>query len=477
MSDIVLSSAVRSNLLALQNTAKLMATTQDRLATGKKVNSALDNPTNYFTAASLDSRANDLNTLLDSVGNGVQALKAADTGITSLQKLVDSAKSTARQALQSSAAYTVKANVASSLTTSTSYSLLGLAQSQTGTVTGLTSASTLATGGSFAVNGTTVTYAANATVASVLTSLNAISGISAALDSNGSLAITSTNGDGVAITGANAGAGTDLGITNKAPNAFSGQALTVTVGTGSGAQATTLTFGQGAGKVSSLDELNTALNGIGAQASVDSAGKLNITTTNESGAEAIALTGGAAASFAAASATATLGGTGQTDRNNLVTDYNNLLGQIDKLAQDASFNGVNLLNGDNLTVIFNEKSTSKLTIQGVTFNSSGLGLATVSNSDFADSTSINVVLDKLSSATSTLRSQASKFGSNLSVVQTRQDFSKSLINVLQQGSANLTLADVNEEGANMTALQTRQSLSVTALSLATQAQQAVLRLF
>src|SRR5436309_15254935 len=111
MSNIVLSASVRQNLLSLQSTADLLSTTQNRLATGKKVNTALDNPTNYFTAASLDSRASDINNLLDGIGNGVQVLQAANTGITSLQKLVDTAKSIANQVLQTTTGYTTKANV------------------------------------------------------------------------------------------------------------------------------------------------------------------------------------------------------------------------------------------------------------------------------------------------------------------------------------------------------------------------------
>ena len=106
MSDIVLSASVRQNLLSLQSTADLLATTQNRLATGKKVNTALDNPTNFFTAANLDSRASDINNLLDGIGNGVQVLQAANTGISSLQKLIDSAKSIANQALQTQVGYT-----------------------------------------------------------------------------------------------------------------------------------------------------------------------------------------------------------------------------------------------------------------------------------------------------------------------------------------------------------------------------------
>src|SRR3954467_7397558 len=113
MSGIVLSSSVRQNLLSLQSTADLLASTQSRLATGKKVNSALDNPTNYFTAASLDARASDTNNLLDGIGNGVQILQAANTGIPSLQKLIDSAKSVATQALQSAVAYSSKSSFTS----------------------------------------------------------------------------------------------------------------------------------------------------------------------------------------------------------------------------------------------------------------------------------------------------------------------------------------------------------------------------
>src|SRR3981189_1332414 len=100
MSGIVLSASVRHNLLSLQPTAHLRATTENRLATGKTGNSALDNPTNFFTAQGLDNRASDISNLLDGIGNGVQVLQAANTGITSLQNLVDTAKSIATQALQ-----------------------------------------------------------------------------------------------------------------------------------------------------------------------------------------------------------------------------------------------------------------------------------------------------------------------------------------------------------------------------------------
>src|SRR5215218_5455626 len=111
--SVVLSAAVRQNLLSLQSTAELLSTTQNRLATGKKVNTALDNPTNYFTAAGLDNRASDINNLLDGIGNGVQVLQAANTGLTSLQKLVDTAKSIANQVLQAPAGFSTKSSVVS----------------------------------------------------------------------------------------------------------------------------------------------------------------------------------------------------------------------------------------------------------------------------------------------------------------------------------------------------------------------------
>src|SRR5206468_11151170 len=111
MSGIVLSASVRQNLLSLQSTAELLSTAQNRVATGDKVNSALDDPTNFVTAQGLNNRASDINNLLDSIGNGLQVLQAANTGITSLQKLVDTAKSIANQVLQAPVGYSTKANV------------------------------------------------------------------------------------------------------------------------------------------------------------------------------------------------------------------------------------------------------------------------------------------------------------------------------------------------------------------------------
>src|SRR5450759_4324349 len=124
MSGIILSASVRQNLLSLQSTADLLSTTQNRLATGKKVNTALDNTTNFFTAQGLDNRASDISNLLDGIGNGVQILQAANTGLTSLQKLVDTAKSIASQVLQTTVGYSTKSSATSVTTVGTAANLV-----------------------------------------------------------------------------------------------------------------------------------------------------------------------------------------------------------------------------------------------------------------------------------------------------------------------------------------------------------------
>jgi flagellin len=415
LSNITLSSSVRQNLLSLQDTASLLSTTQTRLATGKKVNSALDNPTNFFTASGLDARASDIGNLLDSIGNGVQVLQAANTGITSLSKLVDTAKSIANQALQQSSGYSTKASL----------EFTGAATGQTTTA----SASNLNQG---ALTGSVFTF---------------------------------TNSAGTAAT-------ITVGATAVAYNAT---AKTATV--------------------KSLDDLNQALSlaGVNLTASISGTDKLTFTSTNDGASQTITGTTAAATAVAAntinISANAAGGGAGgtvvaavadtvsQTARSSLVAQYNQIIQQITTTAQDASFNGVNLLNGDTLKLVFNETGKSTSTITGVTFDPNGLGLKSLVNgTDFIDNAATNSVLTALNTASTTLRSQASAFGANLSIVQIRQDFSKNLINVLQTGSSNLTLADSNEEAANSQALSTRQSIAVSALALANQSNQSVLQL-
>src|SRR5688572_984372 len=213
MSSVVLSAGVRQNLLSLQSTADLMSLTQNRLATGKKVNSALDNPGNFFTSQSLNNRASDLNALLDSIGQAQKTLEAADQGISSLTKLVESAKSVAKQALQAPQPG------------SATYSAVPLSGNPTdetlATTSGTLSVVNSATY-SFEVNVSgggvkTISYTADAA-----TSVDEITaGLSAALAAQGittSQVTIGTNGAGTGITIAAASADSDLVITNASAN-------------------------------------------------------------------------------------------------------------------------------------------------------------------------------------------------------------------------------------------------------------------
>ncbi len=505
MTDVTLSSAVRSNLLSLQNTANMMAKTQERLASGLKVNSALDNPTNFFTASSLNSRANDLGRLLDSVSNATQTLEAADNGISAITNLVESAQATARQAQQTPATVdqtNVTAEAAQTGSATITADSAAVLEGSTA-LTGGNNASTVVTSGetleltigtdsielifdtdasqTAGVGQTEVVAAGDITTmaAAIQTAIRSVtSGTeTVALDGDGNLTITADDNttsitvDGGAAAAALTGTTTSADPTNAQIGALTGS---VTIGSN------TLTFG--AGNIENRADLENALGNLtgGITGSVD--GSNNIQLTGSSGASFTV--GGDSANLTALGltagteeATSTVTQVTNPERAEFVSQYNELMGQIDELAEDAGFNGVNLLDGDDLSVIFNEDGSSTLDISGVSFDSAGLGLSQLTATGLDSDADIDAVLTSLDTATSSLRSQASEFGSNLSIVETREDFTKSMINTLETGAANLTLADTNEEGANLLALQTRQQLSSTALSLASQADQNVLRLF
>ncbi|MBL1421138.1 MAG: hypothetical protein COC24_011575 [Alphaproteobacteria bacterium] len=381
MSEITLSSAVRQNLLSMQSTARMMASTQNRLATGKRVNSALDNPTNFFTASSLNSRGSDLSRLQDSVGNSIQTIEAADNGIKAITKLVESAQGTARQALQSEKGEIITAKVEGSRikVKDVDTDVMGIKQSDHL---------------SFDIDGTIKTVGLDGTesLTEIAKKISEIEGLTATVQDDGK--------------------------------------------------------GRFSIDVDTEDDIKT-FEALG------------------TGAEILGITGENTATLSEKSAT----------RKSLESEFNDLLIQIDQLTNDASFNGNNFLDGDNLKVIFNETGLSSLTIKGVDTTSAGLGLAAALSDSFQFNSQIDATLKTLDAATITLRSNASTFGSNLSIVQARKDFTDNMINTLETGAGNLTLADTNEEGANLLALQTRQSLSTTALSMASQADRAVLSLF
>jgi flagellin len=362
MADITLNSAVRSNLRTLQSTSDLMNRTEERLSTGKKVNSALDNPSSFFTSQALDRRASDLNSLLDSVSNSVKTLEAADNGITAISKVVEGLKASARSALQSP-------------------------KGTEATVTGSGFDAADLTAADLTINGVDITLATTDTLDSVVTKIND------AEDLNVSAAVV----DG------------EIKLTSDEDIVISGTV------TGTGLTAATTT----------ADVID--------QDAVDK-------------------------------------------RNAFLKDYNEALKQIDSLAKDSSFNGVNLLNADDLEITFNEDGTSKLDVVGTTFDAAGLGLTELADGDFNTKTSINDTLDTIDSVFSKLEQQSSKFGSQLQIVQTRQSFTKDMVGTLEDGSAALTSADTNAEAANLATLQTRQSLIVSALSISTSQEQNVLQL-
>jgi len=532
----------------LQSTASLLATTQNALATGNKVNTALDNPTEFFTAQGLNNRASDISNLLDGIGNGVQVLQSANTGITSLQSLIANAQSIANQVLQAPTGYTTKSNVTSAaIPGADANNLLGPGINATATGTAVNNqlstpvpitASTLLVGAAntnslatasqptngsvLKINNNTITFSTGQTttttdgngnvtigigagsqesIQSVLTAIDSITGtatpstvsattgqlqISTGTTSN--LTISAGTGNALAALGltAVAAAGTPPGTTNVTPPALSGETLSIAA-TGNGT-ATNIVFGTGTGQISTLNQLNATLAANNLQASIDTTGHINISTTNNAASATIGnnatapvITGTATAAGAAFN-NLTPGApvadpNSQATRAALVAQYNQVLVNINTTSQDASFNGINLLNGDTLNLTFDETGASKLAIQGYTLNDAGLSLSNLNvGTDFLDSNSANTVLTQLTHASTLLRTAASSLGSNLSIVEIRQDFNKNLINVLQTGASNLTTADTNEEAANSQALSTRQSIAVSALALANQSQQSVLQL-
>jgi flagellin-like hook-associated protein FlgL len=441
MATVSLSAGVRSALTSLSQTTAASQQGQYRLATGKKVNSAVDNPVNYFTAAGLNDRAGQMTNLLDGISNGIQTIQAASQGLDSAVKLVESLQSTVKQA-QADAAANRPTKTGTALATSTEVTatggkslkdialdkrigkagaVVGATASDAGHLIDTTTNTNLALTVSAGSTTFTVDLAATATVRDLVNTINSSGLATASVDDSGRLNVT--------------GMGSD-----------------------------TLRVGLGASTTAPLARTNAS------------------SASNQNGAIGLAIADGDTAGAGIAAS-----GGNSTVRSNLIKQFNDLTKQIDQLAKDASFNGKNLLAGDKLSIVFNEKTgtqQAKLDVQGSVLTSANLGVLQASTADAAgvsfniqNDSSLETASDTLTNALTSLRSMASSLGSSMSVVQTRQDFTKNLVNTLTQGADNLVLADSSEEGAKLLALQTRQQLSQTALSLASQADQAVLRLF
>ena len=377
MADISLTASMRSNLLSLQQTQDLMDMTQERLSTGKKVNSAIDNPSSYYTAQSLTNRASDLNALLDSMGQGIQTIQAANEGIEAITEFVQQAKAIANTARDNA------------------------------TIKGTTSSGTYA-------------------------------------------AADDTKNITVKIEGV---ADQDIGVTLEDTDTLEQAATKI---------ATALNDGTDGVK----DAEDTVIGGF--------------TATVENGQIKISNSKGIVANVSGTISGITFNGEiGNSTRTTSMNQYNEILDQIDQLAKDSGYKGVNLLQGNDLKVVFNEDRSSYLTINGTFADTSDEGLKISRAEDWTnpDNEAIDASISELENAITSLRNMASEFGNNYSIVENRENFTESLINVLEEGSDKLTLADMNEESANMLALQTRQQLAINSLSLASQAAQSVLSLF
>jgi len=480
--DIVLSAGIRQNLLSLQSTSSLQERTQTRLSTGKKVNSALDNAVNFFTAAALTNRSTELSSLLDAMTNGVNTLKAADNGLTSITTTIQSMQATVTQARQDaswqSSSYTIDATTIG--TTALKY--IGFSGGAVGsTVVNVALNDQEKITGGFTAATSKASQAGNLTIQAA--DINGGSAVTVAVTTNDTASVIAANiNTAVGYTLATASGSGGLTLQDAGPNVITlGDSTGGTTLTGAGFSNTVTTSTAAVGAVETVDQLVAAINAnaslSGKVKASNNAGQVQITNISIS---SLTVTGIGAVSGKLDGTTGTKSVTGNTVRANLVTQFNQLKDQLDKTAADSSFNGINLLQGDVLKLFFNELGTSTLSIQSTNpngINSTTLGIASATNAEFENNTAIDARLLTLSTALGTVASQASDFGSHLSIVQNRQTFTNNMINTLRVGADGLTLADTNEEGANMLALQTRQQLSVTALSLASQAQQSVLKLF
>lgn len=587
-SDVVLSAALRTNLLALQKSQNQIDITQNRLATGRKINSALDGPQSFFASQALNNRASDLTRLLDSIGQSIQVIKAADNGVTALTRLVEQADAISNQARDALAQGQSEAKVVGNvdlrgindLTTVSGLDGVGETYTLTFSLTD-TDGDSQEIGNYNAAGAATVgvNIAANQSIEELIGLINDIrvndgaagdpaigqQAFEASLDSSGRLQIRSLNGGDFSVNftsttdddPTNFAAASALGFGEIARIVRDGAAASNNVQFSAVADVALrsfeLTYTNGldqdvalrstllsdleledgtplfAGIGAAADEYVISINGgtevdislvdaTGTQALTvqgfidainssdtlnsliraefdDVTGQISIVATDASVQsieigvnDAVTANFGFGLTDDPALGGGLVGAAGQEFRETirigaaaaelaaLEDEFDNIREQITQLVSngDTGYRGTNLLNGDDLLTTFNEFRTSSLTTEGVTFDADGLGL------DAANFSRVDTVEGALSSvreALETVRNFGSTLANDLSIVQTRQDFITSTINTLTEGASKLVDADQNEEGAKLLALQTRQALGVTALSLASQSQQSILRLF
>ncbi len=392
---VSLSVGMRGALFTLQQNQQSVQQAQLRLATGKRVGSALDNPNSYFRAANLTSRAGDLQNLLDDMTQATSVLQTTSKGLDSVRSLIDAAKGLVGKASQAGQNNTLTGTLTTPLkATATLVADVGMTSGKK---------ISLAVDGGTAVD--VVTLGAGSTVQDLIDGINNNTTLNA-------------KGHGTAIRAALVGG--NLQITSS-----SGKTVQLT-----------------------SDDSDSALQGL-------------LGTKTVEGNSVVAT------------------GTDFVDatRKSISTQFDDILKQIDQTIQDSSYGGINLLQGQDLKVTFNESGSSSINISGVSYTANGeLGIANSTNS-FISNDDVDVAAANLKRAADKIASQAAIFAANLTVVQNRSTFTKNIVQSLNAGADSLTMADQNEESANLLALNTRQQLAQTTLSLASQADAAITRLF
>ena len=521
MSNVTLSASIRSNLLSLQNTTKLLSLTSSRLSTGLKVNSALDNPASFFAARSLTNRANDLLNRKDSIGQAISLLESTDKNITALTSLVEQAKAKAQEADEAATGgittiSTEKATTVSGGTTiSTTLGAGATSDTQNFTDVGGDAGDSII----ISVNGATtvtVTTTVGQTIAEAVTSINAIDGITAVFNTstlqiditgNGGTDITITQGgafftnvglklDGVGLS---AGSAKIFATQNKDTDLLEDvfgtlEAETILTSVTSGGSAT-FTSRDGSGNApSTIADLVASINGA------DTALTASYNTTTSkievkaaegvsvdfggTGFTSLTLNDGTDNLVALTDVTYSKLGS-ETEVGALTTDFRSLLEQINALVSDSSFKGKNLLKGGiSFDVKFNVAGDSKLTISGKALENDSSGILSglkfsqkATDYDFTTAGDITSALSDVDDAITELRTVSSTFGTSLGIIQTREDFTTELVNALETGAGKLVNASLEEESAKLLALQTRQALGIQSLAIANTSQQSILALF
>jgi flagellin len=437
--------------------------------------------------------------VITSGGSAYTASITASETLANIESAINTATGGAVTATDDGAGHLVLNSTAGSFTIANSAesdTSLGLTTATTGTTTvSAVLDATAAAGNLVLVSGGssyTAAITASESLANIESAINTATGgqVTATDDGHGHLVLnggdfTVNNTGGTGETSDTLGlttgtANTSVTASNTATTNVAAGTLNITVG--SNTYSVSVTAGSSLATIEADINSTTGLGSSGAVSATDD-GKGHLVLTSTSGPTGFTVSANATSSALGLTTTASTNNTpigSSSTRSTLQENYNGLLTQLTQMAADSGYNGVNLLGGDNLTIDFNQAGTSSLTIKAVDYNAAGLGLTSVTGTaagSFQDNSALAGLVTSLNTALSNVQSQTETFGTNSSTISTRQTFSTAMINTLQTGASNLVAADQNQESANLLTEQTQQQLEISALSIANQANQSVLKLF